>query len=311
MGRIQTSTAGSTAGLVGHHSKEVDLQDSDTDTDCEGTGSRPVATDDTHQRMSVVHSTSSGQQQGAAHSTTSTLSSDSEQVKTWDVKLFGQSLLSKPPSAFSTGPRPLQEPVYPLPTAPIATLGFPVGTLAKGFRSSESLPSAFGRVGALPGPADTHPSGWAGRVSQSVNLGNYSIWRSTGSSSQVSGVTEPAGKGPDSESIQEIVSPAVDQPVQQHVDIKNSPAAPSQMLDDDKAACGSESQLTAGQLVTPVCSTAVEESSSDVNQTDCASVGGVTTSLDAGLFPASSEPILPASQKNSLHILLTGHEQWG
>ncbi|KAG0572956.1 hypothetical protein KC19_VG137600 [Ceratodon purpureus] len=101
---IPIVTAGSTAVVQENHTKMVELQDSDFYTDCEVMGSSVMVTEDAHQQTSIVHSTSSGQQQNTTPSTTSTLSSDSEHMKSRDVKLFGQSLLSKPPSVLSSSP---------------------------------------------------------------------------------------------------------------------------------------------------------------------------------------------------------------
>ncbi|KAG0596168.1 hypothetical protein M758_UG230500 [Ceratodon purpureus] len=169
IGTIPTVTAGIAAGAQENHAKSVVFQDSDTDTDCEVMGSRPMVRDDSYQRMSIVQSTSSGQQRNITQSTTSTLSSDAEQVKSWDVKLFGQSLLSKPPSLPSNLPRcagnSMQAFLNPNISSPVATPLFSAGTLSMGFRTSESLSSAFGRVGAslIIGEGQQQPASWPGK----------------------------------------------------------------------------------------------------------------------------------------------------
>lgn len=202
IGTLPTVTAGSAAGVHVNHAKTVELQDSDTDTDCEGIGRRLMVTEDSHQRMSIVYSTSSGQQQNTTQSTTSTLSSDSEQVKSWDVKLFGQSLLSKPPSLPSSVLRSvgssIQEFLNLNPSASVPTMAFSTATLLKGFRTSESLPSAFGRVGAssIISEGQQQPTSWSGE---------YGAWNTT-SSFQLSGVNELTKREPDSERAQEAIT---------------------------------------------------------------------------------------------------------
>lgn len=232
IGTIPAVTAGSTAGLQQEMTKTaLELQDSDTDTDCEGMGSRVMVTEDSHQRMSIVHSTSSGQQQGgAAQSTTSTLSSDSEQVKSRDVKLFGQSLLSKPPSLPSSSSLPrtgMQEFLNPN-TSSTPTLTLPAKSA---FRPSESLPSAFGRVSsssALNAEGQLTTAAWPGK---------YGAW-SAASSLQFSGVTDVTRReAPDLEfSAQETVTSiaAVQRLDRQHSDTANVLAimAPQQQAAD-------------------------------------------------------------------------------
>ncbi|XP_024387952.1 uncharacterized protein [Physcomitrium patens] len=302
-------TAGSTAGLLKNHAKTLDVQDSDTDSDCEGMGSMQMVADDSHQRMSVVHSTSSGQQQGAAQSTTSTLSSDSEQVKSWDVKLFGQSLLSKPPSLPSSVPRTagssMQEFVKPSTSSPATSVTFPTGTLSKGFRSSESLPSAFGRVGASSSVADGQLVPWAGMTNLSGKLSQYGAW-STTNSLQVSGVTEAAGKEPDSVSTQEAATSVASQSDRQHTDAQVLVSAPEQGLQGNDEHRDSESGLSAGQSETPVCGTAVAESPF-LDGSQNRSIEHVS-SPDADQCRIGLEP---TSHINSLPTISAGPGQWG
>jgi len=313
IGTIPAVTAGSTAGLQETHAKTVELQDSDTDTDCEGMGSRLMVAEDSHQRMSIVHSTSSGQQQGAAQSTTSTLSSDSEQVKSRDVKLFGQSLLSKPPSLPSSVPRSagsaMQEFLNPNTTsAPAVNMTFPTGTLSKGFRTSESLPSAFGRVPSSSALAEGQPTAWPG---MSTQLGQYGAW-STTSSLQLSGVTELTRKEPgDLESAQEAVtSIAVAQLNCQHSDTQAIALAPQQQstagdLQNDEHLDSESGNLSMGPLETTpmICDAANEDRSLESSLN-----GQVANSEAADQCQMRSDP---PTQPASLPTVVAGHGQWG
>lgn len=299
IGAIPTMTAGSTAGVQENHAKTVELQDSDTDTDCEGMGSGLMVTEDSHQPMSIVHSTSSGQQQNTTQSTTSTLSSDSEQMKSWDVKLFGQSLLSKPPPLPSSLPRSagslMQEFLNPNTSVPLATVSFPTGTLSKGFRTSESLPSAFGRVCASSIPTQ--------RLQQSTSWsGKYGVW-STTSSFQLSGATEVTRKEPDSESAHEAVASLAAES-----DGKVLVLALEQASQGEDEHLDSESRnLSTGQFKTDI---AIERSRF-IDRSDSLN-GGQVANSETGQCPISTlDPTQVPSQINTLPTVLAGHGQWG
>ncbi|XP_024380079.1 uncharacterized protein [Physcomitrium patens] len=314
MRTIPSTAGGSTAGLHENHSKTLDLQDSDTDTDtdCEGMGSKQMVAEDSHQRMSVVHSSSSGQQQGAAQSTTSTLSSDSEQVKSWDVKLFGQSLLSKPTALPSTMPRitgsSIQEFVKPNISSPVATVTYPAGSLSKEFKPSESLPSAFGRVGASSSVAEGQPTSWAGMSSLLEKLGVYGAW-STTSSLQLSEVTELSRKEPDSEGTQDAVTSMPTIPDRQHTDNQDLVLTSEQGPQRDDGHHDGERELSACQSETRGRETTVEETPFLGRIQNCSSENVV--SLDAGQCQIGLDSALPASHMKSFPTVSAEPGHWG
>ena len=299
IGTIATATAGSTAGVQETYAKTVELQDSDTDTDCEGMGSRLIVTEDSHQRMSIVRSTSSEQQQNTTQSTTSTLSSDSEQAKSCDVKLFGQSLLSKPQSLPSTAPRlarsSTQDFLSPNTSAPVAIMAFPTGTLSKALRTSESLPSAFGKVAALSINAGLQqPTSW---------LGKYGAW-SARSSLEISGVGEISKKIIDSENALEAVTSLAAQS-----DAKLLVLAAQQAPQmDDEHLDGESGNLSTVQLVTDAViegSPFIDKSQSSLNEGQVANSEADQCSIGAlGLTQAPS-------QMSTIPSVLAGHGLWG
>lgn len=297
---IRVSPTSSQQEPLGHQTEVVDLEDTDSDVDHEGAFG--VMSRATQQQMAVMPLLSSEQQKSGIQGSNSSLPSDSHQVRPWDVKLFGQSLLCQPPAKAVPPNEPpvtgvnLQQSLYPIPS-----VGATAGTLSKGFvKDSGSLASAFGRVGAASIMQGQHAT-WQTTAVQSVSIGNVGLW----SNLQESRDTKETDHG--LLSAQQSALHVTQESISEHSDGGQPSIAP-----EEQRRC--DSLVDVGQVLDPSCGSANDECNPlEMNQADSARRGGVTKGPTTHLIPTSSNSFSPhpLGRNNSVHTILKGHEQWG
>ena len=240
---IQFSPPSSPQEPLGQQTEVVDLEDTDSDVDHEGAFG--VVSHATQQQLAVMPPLSSEQQKCKVQGSNLSLPGDSHQVRPWDVKLFGQSLLCQPPAKAVPPNEPpvtgvnLQQSLYPIPP-----VGGTAGTLSKGFvKDSDSLPSAFGRVGAASIMQEGQHATWQTTAAHSVNIGNVGLW----SNLQESRVTKETDLG--LLSAQQSALHVTQESISEHSDGGPINIAPEELR-------GCDSLVDVGQVLDPSCGSA-------------------------------------------------------